>query len=92
MNAITESTSGDGRGVARIDSLFLAAARYRGVAREEIEHVIALIPHAITTSPSFLDRLTGLWRYEFGEPLDLKVAISRSVRTCTIPSITWTTC
>ena len=58
-------------GIARLDSLFLAAARYRNIARQEVEQVIAIAPEAIRSSPCFLDRLTGLWRYEFGEPLEL---------------------
>lgn len=58
-------------GIARLDSLFVAAGRYRGIGREEIEQVIAIVPEAIKSCPCFLDRLTGLWRYEFGDPLAL---------------------
>lgn len=55
-------------GVANLESLFVSLGRYRGIPREKIEEVASLIPEAIRRTPCFLDRLTGLWRYDFGEP------------------------
>lgn len=58
-------------GVADLQSLFVSLVRYRGIAREEVEEIAALAPEPIRKAPCFLDRLTGLWRYDFGEPLNL---------------------
>lgn len=58
-------------GLADLSGLFASLGRYRGIPREEVEQITALVPRAISTTPCFLDRLTGLWRYDFGEPLTL---------------------
>lgn len=58
-------------GVADLRSLFGAMGRYRGIARDDVAEIAALVPEPIANAPCFLDRLTGLWRYDFGEPLDL---------------------
>jgi hypothetical protein len=58
-------------GVAELRSLFVSLARYRGISREEVEQIIAIVPDQIKASPCFLDRMTGLWRYDYGEPFVL---------------------
>lgn len=58
-------------GVADLRSLFASLGRYRGIPHKEVEEIAALVPQAIRTTPCFLDRLTGLWRYDFGEALTL---------------------
>lgn len=58
-------------GVAELESLFASLGRYRGIPRDVVQGVVALVPESLKASPCFLDRLTGLWRYDFGEPLDL---------------------
>ena len=40
----------------------------RGLTEEQCEALIAALPRKLATCGCFLDRLTGLWRYEFGEP------------------------
>lgn len=57
-------------GVAELESLFASLGRYRGISREVVQGVVALVPESLKAAPCFLDRLTGLWRYDFGEPLD----------------------
>lgn len=46
-----------------------AEARERGVSVEELDELLSVIPLRLLNSDCFLDRLTELWRYEFGEPL-----------------------
>jgi len=58
-------------GVADLESLFASLGRYRGIPRDVVQGVFALAPESLQACPCFLDRLTGLWRYDFGEPLDL---------------------
>src|SRR5947207_2910841 len=55
-------------GVADLRSLFASMGRYRGIPRAEVEKIADLVPDPIRKIPCFLDRLTGLWRYDFGEP------------------------
>lgn len=43
-------------------------ARASGLMGEEAATVVRLCPRAIAEAPCFLDRRTGLWRYEFGLP------------------------
>lgn len=58
-------------GIAELESLFASLGRYRGIPRDVVQGVFALAPEGLKASSCFLDRLTGLWRYDFGEPLDL---------------------
>lgn len=46
------------------------AAEQRETPWEPIEQLCQALPDAIRNAPCFLDRLTGLWRYEFGEPIE----------------------
>src|SRR6266511_2962242 len=55
-------------GVAALPDLFVALARSRGIPREEARGIADLVPAQIKVAPCFLDRLTGIWRYDFGEP------------------------
>src|SRR5262245_28439741 len=58
-------------GIADLRSLFISLSRYRGIARKHVEDIVALVPGHIGNATCFLDRLTGFWRYDFGEPFDL---------------------
>jgi len=58
-------------GLADLQALFVSMAHYRGIDRSELEQVAALVPESISHVPCFLDRLTGVWRYDFGEPMGL---------------------
>jgi hypothetical protein len=55
-------------GVAALPDLFVALGRSRGIPREEVRTIADLVPAEINATPCFLDRLTGIWRYDFGEP------------------------
>lgn len=55
-------------GRATLSELFLASAEGRLERRSEIEDILRLLPLEIREVPCFLDRLTGLWRYDYGEP------------------------
>jgi hypothetical protein len=57
-------------GLAALHKLFRASAKWRGMKREDVEEVIRLVPTPIRELICFLDRITGLWRYDFGEPFD----------------------
>jgi hypothetical protein len=49
-----------------IEELLLAR-----IAREEAERILSAVPPPVLNSGCFLDRMTGLWRYEFGIPFDI---------------------
>lgn len=55
-------------GIASLPDLFLTIATTRGLPREEAEVAAELLPEIVRVSPCFLDRLHGLWRYDFGDP------------------------
>lgn len=49
---------------------FLLAAKERGFSDEYCYHLADLLPASIFSAPCFKDRLTKLWRYEFGAPIN----------------------
>jgi hypothetical protein len=55
-------------GLAALPELFRASAKWRGMTREEVDEVVRLVPAPILELTCFLDRMTGLWRYDYGEP------------------------
>lgn len=55
-------------GVAALPDLIVALGRSRGLPSEETRAIAELVPAQIKAAPCFLDRLTGIWRYDFGEP------------------------
>jgi hypothetical protein len=55
-------------GIAALPELFLASATGKPERRSEIEEIVRLLPPEIRGLECFLDRLTGLWRYDYGEP------------------------
>lgn len=52
------------------DSL-IAEAKYRGLTDAEIDAILSIVPQRLIDAGSFLDRMTGLWRYEFGIPYNV---------------------
>jgi hypothetical protein len=58
-------------GFAEMKSLFYAIAQQRGYPVGYSARIWAMLPAAIGNLPCFLDSLTGLWRYECGEPIML---------------------
>ncbi|NQW24544.1 MAG: hypothetical protein HQ475_14005 [SAR202 cluster bacterium] len=49
----------------------LAEALTRGISTEYTEKIESIVPKPLVNAGAFLDRLTGLWRYEFGVPYDI---------------------
>jgi hypothetical protein len=43
-----------------------------GLSEQEIERILEALPPRLAQAECFLDRLTGLWRYEFGAPIYLE--------------------
>ncbi len=41
------------------------------ISREEADLILAAVPRLLLNSECFLDRMTGLWRYEFGIPFSV---------------------
>jgi hypothetical protein len=41
------------------------------MTREEVGEIIGLVPERILEQVCFLDRMTSVWRYDYGDPLDL---------------------
>lgn len=54
-------------GAAELPELFVCLQLLRGQTREAAAAVAANLPEALRQAPCFLDRITSLWRYEFGE-------------------------
>ncbi len=59
-------------GKASIQTRLAAQGREIGLSREEMEELISLIPLKLLNCDCFFDRLTKLWRYEFGRPYKLE--------------------
>lgn len=58
-------------GIANLKDQLTVEGVVRGLQVDEIESLISIVPSALLSSGCFLDRLTGLWRYEFGLPCTL---------------------
>ena len=50
---------------------FLAEAATHGITAEQANALYSLIPKPLANAGAFLDKMTGLWRYEFGLPYDI---------------------
>jgi len=50
---------------------FLAAADSHGLAEDQANALVSTIPEPLASAGAFLDKMTGLWRYEFGLPYDI---------------------
>lgn len=49
----------------------LIEAKARAVPREHMDKIMSMVPSALINADAFLDRMTNLWRYEFGIPYDI---------------------
>ena len=58
-------------GVAPLPDQVLRVAAAAGLALDQSAELINLIPCEVRDAPCFLDRLTGLWRYQFGSVFDI---------------------
>lgn len=55
-------------GIANLRDRLSVEGIVRGLQVDEIASLISIVPTTLLSSSCFLDRLTGLWRYEFGLP------------------------
>lgn len=53
-----------------LERLF-AEGKARGLSREITKAVVSVVPEALIKAGAFLDKMTNLWRYEFGVPYDI---------------------
>jgi hypothetical protein len=56
-------------GVAHFSDLLLSLEAIRGRDAGTAEELLALVPASLRESPCFLDRMTKIWLYDFGEPV-----------------------
>ena len=56
-------------GNADFSELLVSIELLRGRNKSDAKALAAMIPLALRQSPCFLDRLTGLWLYDFGDPV-----------------------
>lgn len=49
----------------------VAEAKAQGLTDAETDVILSIAPQRIIEAGSFLDKMTGLWRYEFGIPYDI---------------------
>jgi hypothetical protein len=59
-------------GKATLENRLLAEGKECGLSLEEMTALIGIIPIKLLNSSCFHDRLTSLWRYEFGVPYTIK--------------------
>ena len=67
--------------------LFKAIGQDRGFPSGYAERISKLIPAPIQHLPCFLDRLTGIWRYEYGAPITLPMGGGVIVGTPMFPEV-----
>lgn len=49
----------------------LEEAKARGLSNEDMAKLIAIVPKPLIDAGAFLEKMTKLWRYEFGIPYDI---------------------
>jgi hypothetical protein len=52
-------------------SRLLVEAKERGIKEAHINAIVSLVPPMLIGATSFLDKMTNIWRYEFGVPYDI---------------------
>ena len=55
--------------VKPLHDAFVEEATKQGLQAEVAEEIFALVPEALRRAPSFLDRMGGMWRYDYGRPI-----------------------
>ncbi len=60
---------------AALPARLVAEARSRNIPQEIIDAVLSILPPPISETGAFRDEMTGLWRYEFGEPYQLGASL-----------------
>jgi len=52
-----------------------AEGKVRGLSNEETKAIVSIIPKILIEAGAFLDKMTSLWRYEFGVPYAIAEAL-----------------
>ena len=53
-----------------------------GLSDAETDVILSIAPQRLIEAGSFLDKMTGLWRYEFGIPYDPGLFTTRARVDC----------
>lgn len=53
----------------------IARGKELSLSDAELKDIISIVPDTLINSDAFLDRLTGLWRYEYGIPYNIEQEI-----------------
>lgn len=48
-----------------------AEGEARGLSNEDIKAIVSIVPTTLLEAGAFLDKMTSMWRYEFGVPYDI---------------------
>lgn len=54
-----------------LTTCLITQATARGLRPEQITSLLSIVPHPLSGAGAFLDKSTGIWRYEFGVPYQL---------------------
>ncbi len=60
---------------ATLADAFMAAANDASIAAEQAKNVLNWLTGSLANADCFLDRMTSLWRYEFGIPFDVSTKL-----------------
>lgn len=74
-------------GLSTVPAVLGRIASANSVSPDEAAMIVELVPRAIAEAPCFLDKLTGLWRYEFGFPIQNLAAAGTVLGTHMFPPV-----
>jgi hypothetical protein len=60
---------------AGLPARLVAEAMSRNIPQDVIDAVLSILPPPISAAGAFRDEMTGLWRYEFGEPYQMGTSL-----------------
>lgn len=58
-------------GKSTLRDRLLVEAKERGIKDEHMKAIVSLVPAMLIGATSFLDKMTNIWRYEFGVPYNI---------------------
>lgn len=65
----------------------MAIAVQIGVSKDEVNRLFNMLPQPLQRAPAFCDRITNLWRYDFGFPIDQLPGDSVAIGTHMFPPV-----
>jgi len=57
--------------ISDLRSAFIRVAEETGIPTQDAEKLFEPLPRPVQQAPAFHDRITGLWKYDFGAPIDI---------------------